>query len=319
MPLSKVTYPFPIDGDVHHIFAGASLDHWKKAAMRNGFTLLGRAKDRLHVVLGCQSCGTATLKRVSVVLGHKPECPHCIHTRRAAAAQSIGATLIGADPDGDRHYGLFELDCGHVDRRQYHRIETAAAGGHKASCSICTEERYAEEAQCHSWTLMGPPVRKGQNYRNYQHTCGHAQDVAVVNMRNGDLDCAGCGETWASKPSEIYILAFTIPNLSVIKLGYSSNSEFRMRQVQIDPTRTCGSVLRKIDIETGHRAICVEKALHSHIRRNRPDLVVPPELFRAHLRTTSEIYHRHGKPYIEALLDAVANGWDPRIQDAIAA
>jgi len=60
MPLSKVTYPFPIDGDVHHIFAGASLDHWKKAAMRNGFTLLGRAKDRLHVVLGCKRCADPT-------------------------------------------------------------------------------------------------------------------------------------------------------------------------------------------------------------------------------------------------------------------
>ena len=210
MPLSQFTYPFPIDGKFQQIFQGARPAHWQDAATQNGFELIGRAKDRLHVVLGCQSCGTATLKRISVVVGHNPECPHCIQVRRAAAARAIGAELIGADPN-DRHYGLFQLSCGHTDRRQYHRVEAAAAGGHQASCSECIEDRYAEEAHCHGWKLIGPAVRKGLNYRNYQHACGHRQDVAVVNMRHGDLDCAGCGETWSSKPSEIYILAFTLP------------------------------------------------------------------------------------------------------------
>ena len=318
MPLSQFTYPFPIDGKFQQIFQGARPAHWKDAATQKGFELIGRAKDRLHVVLGCKVCGAPTLKRVSVVLGHNPECPHCIQARRSAAARAIGAELVGADPKGNRHYGLFRFGCGHTDRRQYHRIEAAAAGGHQASCSACIEDRYAEEAQCHEWQLIGPTVHKGLNYRRYQHVCGHCQDVAVVNMRNGDLDCAGCGETWASKPSEIYILAFTLPTLPVIKLGYSSNSTFRMRQVQCNPDLTRGSLLRKIDVETGHRAICVEKALHSHIRRNRPDLIVPPEIFRDHIRTTSEVYHRHGKPYIEALLDAVESGWDPRGQSAAA-
>ncbi|WP_299146688.1 GIY-YIG nuclease family protein [uncultured Tateyamaria sp.] len=109
----------------------------------------------------------------------------------------------------------------------------------------------------------------------------------------------------------IYLLEFELPHLPVIKLGFSSNPEFRMRQVQIDPSITKGSVLRSIPAETGHRAICLEKALHSHIKTHRPDLIVPPELFRTHIGTTSEIYHRHGRSYISALLDAVVAGWDP--------
>ena len=145
MPLSKFTFPFPIDGSFQKIFKGSSPAHWKHAATQKGFELIGRAKDRLHVVLGCQSCGAATLKRVSVVLGHNPECPHCIQARRAAAARAIGAELIDADPN-DRHYGRFRFGCGHTDRRQYHRVEVAAAGGHQASCSACIEDRYAEEA-----------------------------------------------------------------------------------------------------------------------------------------------------------------------------
>jgi hypothetical protein len=130
-------------------------------------------------------------------------------------------------------------------------------------------------------------------------------------MKHGDVDCAGCGQSWTSKPSAIYLLDFELPRLPVIKLGFSSNPKFRMRQVQTERSITKGSVLRSIPTETGHRAICLEKALHSHIKAHRPDLIVPPELFRAHIRTTSEIYHRHGSSYISALLDAVAAGWDP--------
>ncbi|WP_240910351.1 hypothetical protein [Pontivivens nitratireducens] len=89
-------------------------------------------------------------------------------------------------------------------------------------------------------------------------------------MRHGDVDCAGCGQSWTSKPSKIYLLDFTLPDLPVIKLGFSSNPEVRMRQVQIAPETTKGSVLRSVALETGHRAICFEKALHSHIKAHRP-------------------------------------------------
>lgn len=93
MPLSQFTYPFPIDGKFQLIFQGARPAHWQEAATQKGFELIGRAKDRLHVVLGCTVCGAPTLKRISVVLGHNPECPHCIQARRAAAARAIGVSI----------------------------------------------------------------------------------------------------------------------------------------------------------------------------------------------------------------------------------
>lgn len=97
----------------------------------------------------------------------------------------------------------------------------------------------------------------------------------MANMRHGDVDCAGCGESWSSKPSRIYLLSFTLPDLPVIKLGFSSNPSFRLRQVQRDPGQTKGKLLRAIPIASGHRAICIEKALHAHIKAHRPDLIVP--------------------------------------------
>ncbi|SEG37461.1 hypothetical protein [Jhaorihella thermophila] len=311
MPTSKTLFPFPIDGAFHPVFLGPVKAQWTSAAERKGFSLIGRAVDRLHVVLGCHTCGQPTLKRINVVRDHAPECPHCIAARRAEAARKMGARLIAPDPQGDRHYGVYEFACGHTGRRQHHRVERAAAGGHGLGCETCTEARHAAEAEARDWQLIGRARRRHPGYRRYAHTCGHRQDVAVANMRHGDVDCAGCGESWASKPSQIYLFDFTLPDLPVVKLGFSSNPSFRLRQVQRDPGQTQGKLLRAIPIESGHRAICIEKALHAHIRAHCPDLIVPPALFRGPIRTTSEIYHHHARSYIQALLEAVAAGWDP--------
>lgn len=314
MPVATTTYSFPIDGKYLPVFSGQRPRHWHDAADHHGFTLIGRAVDRLHVVLACHTCGEPHLKRVSVLLGHNPECPHCIRKRREAAAARVGARLVGPDPQKDRHYGFYQFACGHSGRRQHNRVEAAASGGHGLSCDVCLNERHAAEAEAQDWQLVGPPVRRNASYREYEHVCGHRQDVSVANMRHGDVDCANCGESWTSKPSRLYVFSFTLPSLDIIKLGFSSNPSFRMRQVQFDPAKTDGKVVRVTEIETGHRAICVEKALHSHIKAHRPDLIVPPELFQAHIRTTSEIYHHHGRSYISELLDAVEAGWDPSLQ-----
>jgi len=43
-------------------------------------------------------------------------------------------------------------------------------------------------------------------------------------------------------------------------------------------------------------------------REVRPDLIVPPETFEAHLCTISEIYPQRAKTYISNVLDAVFAG-----------
>ncbi|MEP0961035.1 MAG: hypothetical protein ABJQ70_12650 [Roseobacter sp.] len=315
MPVTDAYFPFLIDRQMYKIFDGEELEHWRKAAEQHGFSLLGRAKDRYQLVLGCHKCGNATLKRSSVVLGYNPECGNCIRERREAAATKVGATLLGPDPEGDRHYGTYQFACGHVDRRQHTRVEAAAAGGHNLSCDTCTNEQHATEAAEHGWTLIGPSARNDQSYRKYEHECGHSQDVAVANMRYGDVNCAGCSETWSSKPSKIYLLSFTLPNLPAIKLGYSNNPTMRLRQVQLDRGETQGTLDQEIELKTGHDAICLEKAMHRHIKAHWPKLIVTREDFRDHLTTTSEIYHACGRAFIIALINAVDNGWDPNQTD----
>ncbi len=96
-----------------------------------------------------------SLKRLNVIRDHQPLCHACIHSRRAAAAEALGATLLRSDPD-DRHYGHYRLSCGHTVRRQYLRVEKAADGGHDVGCEACREARYDTSAQDFGWTLEGP-------------------------------------------------------------------------------------------------------------------------------------------------------------------
>lgn len=55
MPLTHTYFAFPIDRQMYLVFKGELHEHWREAAKKHGFTLLGRAVDRLHVVLECKT------------------------------------------------------------------------------------------------------------------------------------------------------------------------------------------------------------------------------------------------------------------------
>ena len=276
------------------------------AAARAGFDLVSRTDHKDWLLIRCRTCGAVSLRRRNVVRDHRPECHHCIRDRRVEAAAIIGATLIGADPD-HRHYGLFRLACGHIVRRQYLRVEHAAGGGHAAGCGACREARYAEEAKAQGWTLVGPAVSSRDGYRSYRHRCGQAQDVSVGNMQHGDVDCSGCGESWSSKPSAIYLFRIGLATGTVLKLGYSSNPRRRLRQQLGIAKGTSTKILRVVRMPTGHEAQVEEKAIHALMRRTRPELIVPKPVYGDAINTRTEIYTPQAGTILHERLDAVAD------------
>ncbi|QFU08759.1 hypothetical protein PARPLA_03267 [Rhodobacteraceae bacterium THAF1] len=213
--------------------------------------------------------------------------------------------LIGADPD-HRHYGLFQLPCGHIIRRQYLRVERAAAGKHALGCEACREARYAEEAEVQGWTLEGPDTVGRPGYRSYRHRCGHLQNVSVGNMKHGDVDCSGCGQSWSSKPSFIYLFHIDLPTGPILKLGYSSNPRRRLRQ-QLGIAKTVSTrILRTVAMPTGHTAQCEEKAMHSYMSRMHPEMIVPKTVYGDAINTRTEIYSPAAQAILSAQLDDIA-------------
>ncbi|RYH01014.1 hypothetical protein EU805_15515 [Salipiger sp. IMCC34102] len=296
---------FVIDGLVHPALPMPLKPSWIEGAADDGFDLLGRARDRYHGVLRCRSCETLSLTRINVFRDHTAPCRACIRDRREADAATLGAELLGPDPR-DRHYGHYRLSCGHTVRRQFHRMTTAAAGGHAIDCETCREVRYADEARAFGWTLVGPATSGRSGYRRYRHGCGHGQDISIGNMAWGDCSCGGCGTDWSGQPSFVYLFRIDLAGLPVVKLGYSARPAKRLRhQLGIDrAVRT--EVLRVVQMASGNLAVRDESACHRHMREAHPGAIVPKAVFGDAINTQGEIYHATALPVLQALLDRIA-------------
>lgn len=299
--------------DLSEPFTGNILEKWSEAAKRSGYTITKRVKDRLHVSLQCHTCGSEHRKRISVVLGHTPECPHCISIQRVSDARAVGARLLGRDLK-NRHYGHYRLECGHQARRQFHRVNKAAHGGHDLGCEACREQRYTAQASKWGWELIGPADNMKAGYRLYRHACGQFQDIAVVNAMWGDCACKQCSPGRTAKPSWIYIFRIDLPEGSVLKLGYSARPQKRLKHQLGLSKATTAEVIRVVKMPTGFDARLEEEQAHRALAEHHPDLIVPKSEFGDAINTKGEIYRKQAAPLIHGLLDVIEHRYPPKTQ-----
>ncbi|SMG47976.1 hypothetical protein SAMN02746000_02951 [Paracoccus sp. J56] len=298
-PLSVSELPLVIHpGEMHA--------HWAEAARAKGFDLIARVRDRLHVALRCQSCGGIHVTRHSVVMTAQPLCPHCIEARWRATASAAGLTWLGRDPD-HRHYGRYLPSCGHEIRRQFSFVDRIAASAVSVRCETCLTHREEAEAARFRWTRLGRDPLGNASYRLYRHSCGHTQRIAVANMRWGQCDCAGCGQSWTAKPSYIYLLDIRHPQTKrhYLKLGYSSHPVKRHRHQLGLPKDAEVEVLRVVAMPTGHGACAHEKAAHARLKRNHPEALVPHPEYADIMNVVSEIYRPEALSILQATLDRI--------------
>lgn len=298
-PLSVSELPLVIHpGEMHA--------HWAEAARAKGFDLIARVRDRLHVALRCQSCGGIHVTRHSVVMTAQPLCPHCIEARWRATASAAGLTWLGRDPD-HRHYGRYLPSCGHQIRRQFSFVDRIAASAVSVRCETCLTHREEAEAARFRWTRLGRDPLGNASYRLYRHSCGHTQRIAVANMRWGQCDCAGCGQSWTAKPSYIYLLDIRHPRTErhYLKLGYSSRPVKRHKHQLGLPKDAHVEVLRVVAMPTGHAACACEKAAHARLKRDHPEDIVPHPEYADLMNVVSEIYRPESLAILHETLDRI--------------
>lgn len=274
-------------------------------AKRKGFTLIERGRRSSDLTVRCHKCQQTLQVRSSVMSGYKLQCNHCLWIARFNEAMANGTTIV--TPHAANHkIAHVKLSCGHSALRQYGRLAAAARGGHNLGCDDCREARYADEAGGSGWTMVGPVMPAKTGYRLYQHHCGHQQSHAIVNVDRRQLDCQSCGESWASKPSRIYLFEIPLRDRTVLKLGYSSDPTRRLRYQLGGAARERGVVLHVIDLPTGHAALKAEKNAHQFLRRRHPALVIPHAAFGDQVKTKSEIYSLAALPVILHLMHEIA-------------
>lgn len=298
--------PFSVTDLPLVIHPGELHARWAEAARAKGFDLIARVRDRLHVALRCQTCGGLHVARHSVVMAAQPLCPHCIESRWRATAFAAGLTWLGRDA-GHRHYGRYVLPCGHEIRRQFTFVERVASGAVAARCETCLIHREEEEALRFGWTRLGRDPQGNPNYRLYRHSCGHEQRIAVANMRWGQCDCAGCGQSWTAKPSYIYLLDIRQPGTGrhYLKLGYSSHPVKRHKHQLGLPKDALVEVLRVVAMPTGHDACAMEKAAHARLKRAYPETLVPHPEYADLMNVVSEVYRPEALSILHDTLDRI--------------
>lgn len=300
----------PNDPDALPVFAGPIHAAWQASARTKGFEIVARVRDRYHLRLRCQACGGDMVSKLYVVTNNRPLCPQCLAARRQATAKAANVIFLGQDPDHPV-YGFFRAECGHTLRRQFEIVERAARGTTGLRCETCLIRREEAEARRLDWQRVGNDTGRSGYYRLYRHHCGHLQSIAPVNMMWGQCDCAGCGQSWTSRPSFIYLFDIRLPEgagrpaYHYLKLGYSAHPDKRHRHQLGLPTNAEVDVLRLLPMWTGHAACAAETAAHGRLTRAHPGAVVPAEEFEGVINVTREIYRPALRSVIEAELDRI--------------
>ncbi|WP_157598667.1 hypothetical protein [Tateyamaria omphalii] len=306
MPSLPLFYPFQIKGEYPRYHSGPIHPHWRRAAERKGFVVLGRGgKGRQTLVLGCRTCGEPLLRRTGVVLESGIDCRSCIRQPYDDEAARFGAVRVGSDPQGDRHYALWKLKCGHVVRLQYGQILRIGRGEVDADCLTCRHARYGAEAKTQDWTFLSTSKNR-LGYALYRHRCGVEHEVSIGNMRVGQCACPECGPKKGPVSSGIYIYRIDLPGLPVVKLGHSHRHLDRLRRDLKIATDVHAEVLRYHPLRTKYLARTQEQSAHDFLKARHPEWVVPKHLFGDTIAVKSEIYWLEALPTIHRLLDEIA-------------
>lgn len=282
-------------------------EHWHELARGKGFRIDRRVRDRNHLALECLNCGSHTAVKIAALRSSAVRCGGCAARLRDANAQDAALVFLRRD-ENDHHYGVFRASCGHEVRRQFALIERVRAGETGIRCGVCLVAREEAEARANGWARLGADPKGNPSYRLYRHKCGHEQRIARANMRHRQCDCSGCGESWSSKPSTIYLARIVLPEagLEVLKFGYSANPKRRFKHQLGLSTSARVTMLRLLGMPTGHAACAAEKAANARLARDYPDSVVPHALYADRINISSEIYTPDLLRRIEREMDDIA-------------
>jgi hypothetical protein len=91
--------------------------------------------------------------------------------------------------------------------------------------------------------------------------CGHEQEIQTTNMRTGRFACRVCEDTWATKPSNLYLHKITHGDTTLLKFGRAQNVEHRIKRYGL-PADATVLTLKTWAYSTGAQADRVESLIN---------------------------------------------------------
>lgn len=155
---------------------------------------------------------------------------------------------------------LYQHHCGNF---QEHHMSNMRDGS--PQCQHCWVEKTRNEAKVLGWEWV---KQTGVHHSLYRHSCGNTQEMWMGNVRRGAGMCHACEESWATKPSNMYLLRITIQNGPVfLKLGIARNVSVRITNYGL-PEGASVVILHTIAYAKGKDAVKHEKIIHRTVVHN---------------------------------------------------
>lgn len=220
--------------------------------------LLGAGRTRFYGMYRLP-CGHELELRKDHIRSGGFRCQTCLDNKLIEEAKAQGCVLLGAASKSNNR--TYQLPCGHKQEVNTTRMRIGNFG-----CQTCQHNKLAEEAEAQGCVLLG--AGKTADFRTYQLTCGHEQEVRIDAMRIGSFLCQICEEWAFTQPSKAYLLHIKVGPDEWLKLGYAKNVDHRVTRYGLPPDSEV-SVLQSKDFDTGKDAKVFEQSLHKKYKRKR--------------------------------------------------
>jgi len=229
----------------------------QEAAAR-GCKLLGAGKNA-HYRLYEISCGHQQEFQVDAMRKGQFRCSVCQAEKLNHEAADQGCKVLGAGKHFS--YRLYQLPCGHQQEVQ---LDAMRKGGFR--CAVCLAEKLNEEAAAQGCKLLGSG--RNANFRLYELSCGHQQEVHTGAMRAGIFLCQKCEETSRTLPSNVYLFHIKLDSDEWLKLGYAKEVNIRASQYGLSEGVEL-TTLYCLPFNTGNEAHAIEADIHKRYRQKR--------------------------------------------------
>ncbi len=174
------------------------------------------------------------------------------------------AAVYGAEPIGrgkNSSYLNYRLPCGHEQQ-----VHTSCMRVGRFRCQTCQDAKLIDEAAIYDSAPIGSGKNKG--YLNYRLPCGHEQQVHTSCMRIGQFACQTCEDTWATKPSNVYVHSITLQGETIIKVGIAQNVQHRIKGYGL-PSEAIVRTVLVIPTKTGKEARDIESCLVQEFKKHK--------------------------------------------------
>jgi hypothetical protein len=229
-------------------------EKFKAEAITHGWTRLSKVDGNSGAYQ--HTCGHTQKVDMSAMRVGYVRCQRCYVEKFKSEASEKGWTWL-SQVDGKK--SNYQHTCG--------RTQTVEMGNMRATgakCTQCQTQKFKSET-AQDWTWL---AQSGRHRSLYQHVCGYTRSARMEYMRNGWVVCHTCNKTWATKPSELYVLYISLQGEALVKVGISSNLDYRTTRYGLPPEAEV-TTLKTVPFATGVEAQAAEQKVLKKFRKHQ--------------------------------------------------